>query len=73
MLKIGFIILLPRMTVSFSIDLIVDEWEVWETVVAQPEHPALPATEARGTRAGKQAVFMHTFLPQSPQPNFLGL
>lgn len=47
-LKIGFIILLPRMTVSFSIDLIVDEWEVWETVVAQLERPALPATEAEG-------------------------
>lgn len=48
LLKIGFIILLPRMTVSFSIDLIVDEWEVWETVVAQLERPALPATEAEG-------------------------
>jgi len=43
---IGFIILLPRMSGSFSIDLIVNEWEVWETAVSKLERLALPPTEA---------------------------
>lgn len=45
-LTIAFIIFLPRMSGSFSIDLIVNEWKVWESAASQLECPAFPPTES---------------------------